>query len=98
MQFSSLPVAFLSLFAVGALAMPSSNNVEAEARSLGSRADCGSILPACNGGGVVGQTNCRCPGQKETCDLWHCPGGGPNVVSSSLLRETHTQKGGCGIG
>ena len=40
-------------------------------------------MPACNGGQVKGQTNCRCKGQKETCDLWTCPGGAPNVVSPS---------------
>ncbi|KAK5659050.1 hypothetical protein OQA88_1137 [Cercophora sp. LCS_1] len=75
MQFSTLPV--LALFAIGALAMPS--NVEV-IKSLEARADCGFILPACNGGRVVGQTNCRCPGQKATCDLWSCPGGAPNVM------------------
>jgi hypothetical protein len=81
MQFSTLPI--LALFAIGALAAPAANtNVEdVEARSLDPRANCGQILPACFGGKVVGQTNCRCKGQKETCDLWTCPGGAPNTVS-----------------
>lgn len=75
----------LALLATGALAMP--NNMEAAdlaARTLEARVDCSRILPACNGGRVVGQTNCRCRGQKETCDLWTCPGGAPNTVSPVL--------------
>ncbi|CAI4215801.1 unnamed protein product [Parascedosporium putredinis] len=52
----------------------------AQEGNLVARADCGHILPACNGGRVVGQTNCRCSGQKETCDLWTCPGGAPNTM------------------
>jgi len=83
MQFSTLPI--LALFAMGALAAPAANTnvVEdaVEARSLEPRVNCGQILPACFGGRVVGQTNCRCKGQKETCDLWTCPGGAPNTVS-----------------
>ncbi|RYP74142.1 hypothetical protein DL771_003200 [Monosporascus sp. 5C6A] len=79
MQFAIVQT--IVLFAAGAIAMPS--NMEAgdlEARNIEARVDCGRILPACNGGRVVGQTNCRCPGQAETCDLWHCPGGAPNVM------------------
>ncbi|KAL5356611.1 hypothetical protein BJX96DRAFT_143084 [Aspergillus floccosus] len=64
-------VSILALLATGALAMPD---------MLEARADCKQIHPACNGGRVVGQTNCRCPGQKERCDLWSCPGGSPNVM------------------
>ena len=74
MQFFSIPV--LAILATGALGMPT----EPEAHTLEARADCSTILPACNGGSVVGQTNCRCPGQAETCDLWSCPGGPPNTV------------------
>ncbi|KAJ0103945.1 signal peptide-containing protein [Diaporthe amygdali] len=75
MQFFTIPV--LALFAAGTLAMP--NNLESS-HSLEARVDCGQILPACNGGSVVGQTNCRCSGQAETCDLWSCPGSSPNVM------------------
>lgn len=86
MQFSTLPI--LALFAIGAFAAPSTapaaNVEDIEARSLDARADCSRILPACFGGKVVGQTNCRCRGQKETCDLWTCPGGAPNTVSFSF--------------
>ncbi|KAI9049701.1 hypothetical protein LZ554_005855 [Drepanopeziza brunnea f. sp. 'monogermtubi'] len=74
MQFFTLPV--FALLATAALGMPAEN----EARALEARADCSRILPACNGGHVVGQTNCRCSGQKEQCDLWTCPGGKPNVM------------------
>ncbi|KAJ4352800.1 hypothetical protein N0V85_009634 [Neurospora sp. IMI 360204] len=80
MQFFTT-IQALALLATGALAMP--NNIEAAdlaARTLEARVNCGQILPACNGGHVVGQTNCRCSGQKETCDLWTCPGGAPNVM------------------
>ncbi|PLW53946.1 hypothetical protein PCANC_03750 [Puccinia coronata f. sp. avenae] len=41
---------------------------------LHARADCGNIVPACNGGSIHGQTDCRCRGQQERCDLWSCPG------------------------
>jgi len=77
MQFSALPI--LALFAMGAFAAPT----EVETRDLEARQNCGQILPACFGGTLVTQTNCRCPGQKETCDLWTCPGNGRNVVSLS---------------
>ncbi|KAK0652572.1 hypothetical protein B0T16DRAFT_454930 [Cercophora newfieldiana] len=74
MQFSTLSaIAFL---AIGAMAAPA----EVESRNIEARVNCGQILPACFGGRVVGQTNCRCSGQKETCDLWSCPGGSPNVM------------------
>jgi hypothetical protein len=100
MKFLAIPV--FALLATGVFAMP--NNFEArepEANELEARANCGQILPACNGGHVVGQTNCRCKGQKETCDLWTCPGEAPNVVSLfffiflflplfTLLLTTHT--------
>lgn len=79
MQFFAIPA--LALLATGVLAMPN---------EFQPRADCSRILPACNGGKVVGQTNCRCPGQKETCDLWTCPGEAPNAVSCcSSQRLSH---------
>ena len=70
MQSFILPL--FALLATSIVAMP---------HELNARADCDVILPACNGGSVVGQTDCRCSGQHPTCDLWTCPGGGPNVVS-----------------
>ncbi|KAM3072611.1 hypothetical protein ACMFMF_006951 [Clarireedia jacksonii] len=80
MQFLSIPI--IALLATSVIAMPNTFEArDAEAGQLEARANCGQILPACNGGSVVGQTNCRCNGQKETCDLWHCPGGAPNVNS-----------------
>jgi len=82
MQFSTLPM--LALFAIGALAAPSPAPVQA---SLEARVDCSVILPACFGGSVVGQTNCRCSGQKETCDLWSCPGEFNNVVSAGVKKN-----------
>lgn len=90
MQFSTLSL--LAFFAAGAFAAPSvvaPADIDADvldARgALEARANCNQILPACFGGRVQGQTNCRCKGQKETCDLWTCPGGAPNVVSSTCL-------------
>ncbi|KAK2030361.1 hypothetical protein LX32DRAFT_559044 [Colletotrichum zoysiae] len=74
MQFFAIPV--LALFAAGTLALPN----DLEARAIEARVNCGQILPACNGGRVVGQTNCRCSGQVSTCDLWSCPGPSPNVM------------------
>ncbi|KAK2074880.1 hypothetical protein P8C59_009051 [Phyllachora maydis] len=74
MQFSAIPI--LALLATSVFAMPS----QPKAGVLEARVDCNDILPACSGGSVVGQTNCRCSGQAETCDLWHCPGGAPNVM------------------
>ena len=71
MQFFAIPL--FALLTAGALAVP---------HVLETRADCGSILPACAGGSIVGQTDCRCSGQAPTCDLWVCPGDAPNVVSS----------------
>lgn len=67
-----IAIEFFALLASIAMAAPS---------PLERRQNCGQIEPACFGGSVVGQTNCRCPGQVETCDLWTCPGGLPNVVS-----------------
>ncbi|PQE09623.1 signal peptide-containing protein [Rutstroemia sp. NJR-2017a WRK4] len=79
MQFLSIPV--FALLATSVLAMPNSFEArEAEAGQLVARVNCGQILPACNGGHVVGQTDCRCHGQVERCDLWTCPGGAPNVM------------------
>ncbi|KAH0428832.1 hypothetical protein CcaCcLH18_08819 [Colletotrichum camelliae] len=75
MQFFTIPV--LAIFAAGAIAMP---NGWVETRDLEARVDCSQILPACNGGKVVGQTNCRCSGQISACDLWTCPGGAPNAM------------------
>ncbi|KAL2062985.1 hypothetical protein VTL71DRAFT_6057 [Oculimacula yallundae] len=66
----------LALLTTGVLAMPSTN----EARDSVLEARCVANLPACNGGHIVGQTFCRCDGQKETCDLWTCPGGNNNVM------------------
>ncbi|THV44553.1 hypothetical protein BGAL_0618g00020 [Botrytis galanthina] len=74
-------VPLFALLATSVLAIPNTFETrDAEAGQLEARVNCGQILPACNGGNVVGQTNCRCSGQKETCDLWHCPGGAPNVM------------------
>ncbi|KAK1834595.1 hypothetical protein QBC39DRAFT_397241 [Podospora conica] len=83
MQFSTLSL--VAFFAAGAFAAPSAGaSVDADAiearGTLEARVNCGQILPACHGGSVRGQTNCRCKGQKETCDLWTCPGGAPNVM------------------
>ncbi|KAH8894337.1 hypothetical protein GQ53DRAFT_780361 [Thozetella sp. PMI_491] len=74
MQFFAVPI--LALLATGAIAMPS----DLETRELQARVNCREILPACAGGHISGQTNCRCPGQRETCDLWTCPGAPPNVM------------------
>ncbi|GES64196.1 signal peptide-containing protein [Aspergillus terreus] len=71
----SFTVSILALLATSAVAMP-----EASPNMLEARVDCKQIHPACNGGRVVGQTNCRCSGQRERCDLWSCPGGPPNVM------------------
>ncbi|KAK7911772.1 hypothetical protein PG985_014253 [Apiospora marii] len=74
MQFTTVSV--IAFLAAGALAMP---NQPAGEQAI--KARCEANLPACNGGHVVGQTNCRCQGQVETCDLWSCPGGGnPNTA------------------
>ncbi|EGP87048.1 unnamed protein product [Zymoseptoria tritici ST99CH_1A5] len=62
----------IALFAAGALAAPA---------ELEARADCGVILPACNGGNIVGKTDCRCNGQVAPCDLWQCPGTTNNVMA-----------------
>ncbi|KEZ46401.1 hypothetical protein SAPIO_CDS0719 [Scedosporium apiospermum] len=79
MQFTIVQT--IALFCVGAIAMPGNAQVGGlEARNIEVRADCSHILPACNGGKIVGQTNCRCKGQKETCDLWTCPGPAPNTM------------------
>ncbi|KAI0150608.1 hypothetical protein GGR57DRAFT_504265 [Xylariaceae sp. FL1272] len=75
MKFSAIPV--MALVATGTVALPGTSSSSAE---LVARVDCSNILPACNGGKVVGTTNCRCPGQQATCDLWSCPGGPPNVM------------------
>lgn len=80
MQFFSIQV--LALLATAVVAMPSSPEARA-LEQLEQRADCGQVLPACNGGTVSGQTDCRCKGQNAPCDLWTCPGGAPNVVSSN---------------
>ncbi|XMA10056.1 hypothetical protein WAI453_002847 [Rhynchosporium graminicola] len=77
MQFFTT-IQLFALLATGVLAMP--GTTEARDSVLEQRADCSRILPACNGGKIAGQTNCRCRGQKETCDLWTCPGGAPNVM------------------
>lgn len=79
MQFSTIPV--LAFLATGVLALPSNP----EAGVVQARADCSRILPACAGGRVAGQTNCRCSGQQGTCDLWTCPGTGANTVVSLLF-------------
>ncbi|KZL79723.1 signal peptide-containing protein [Colletotrichum incanum] len=74
MQFFAIPI--LALLATGTLALPN----DLDARAIEARVNCNQILPACNGGSVVGQTNCRCSGQVERCDLWSCPGSAPNVM------------------
>ncbi len=89
MQFFTLPA--LALLATTVLAMP--NDLDTRA-ALEARIDCSRIVPACNGGHIAGQTNCRCKGQKETCDLWTCPGGSPNVVSLSVFAFTFSASGG----
>ncbi|KAH8777328.1 hypothetical protein F5883DRAFT_695646 [Diaporthe sp. PMI_573] len=68
MQFFT--ISFLTFLATGALAMPT----DPQTNPLEARADCGQILPACNGGTISGQTDCRCPGQVSSCDVWNCPG------------------------
>ncbi|KAK3680652.1 hypothetical protein B0T22DRAFT_485879 [Podospora appendiculata] len=60
--------------------MPAAAAEPEVARILDVRANCRQILPACYGGHVIGQTNCRCPGQVERCDVWTCPGGSPNTM------------------
>ncbi|KAL8404696.1 hypothetical protein RB594_009527 [Gaeumannomyces avenae] len=42
--------------------------------------NCKNIVPACNGGSIIGRTNCLCDGQKSVdkdvkgvCDKWTCP-------------------------
>lgn len=73
MQFFTIPV--IAILAAGTLAMPSKLEARnSESNSLEARADCGQILPACNGGSISGQTNCRCDGQIGACDVWNCPG------------------------
>ena len=79
MQFLTVSLVALLATATGIGAVP---------HALKPRADCGDILPACNGGSVVGQTDCRCAGQHPTCDLWSCPGPGPNVVSFSATNRS----------
>lgn len=74
MQFTI--ISFLTLAATGALAMPA----EPKTNPLEARVDCGQILPACNGGSISGQTDCRCSGQISKCDVWNCPGD--DVVSN----------------
>ncbi|KAH9464918.1 hypothetical protein MJO29_001409 [Puccinia striiformis f. sp. tritici] len=68
MQFINLSI--FAILAAFSAATPTANSVH----QLERRQNCGNILPACFGGSVVGQTNCRCPGQVERCDLWTCPG------------------------
>lgn len=68
MQFFT--ISSLAFLAAGALAMPA----DPKTNPLEARADCGQILPACNGGSISGQTDCRCPGQIASCDVWNCPG------------------------
>ena len=85
MQFTTLSI--IAFLATVVAAMP--NKVEA-------RADCSNFVPACFGGSIAGQTNCRCEGQVEKCDLWICPGPSPNTVSTppiaslvSFVRYNH---------
>ncbi|KAI1264542.1 hypothetical protein F5Y18DRAFT_427671 [Xylariaceae sp. FL1019] len=75
MRFLAVPV--MALLATGTIAVPSASSSSSK---LEARVDCNNIVPACNGGSVVGQTDCRCPGQVSACDLWSCPGGPPNVM------------------
>ncbi|RYP52239.1 hypothetical protein DL768_002558 [Monosporascus sp. mg162] len=79
MQFTIVQA--IALFVAGAIAMPS--NMEAgdlNADNIEARVKCRQRLPACAGGHIVGQTNCRCRYQREICDLWTCPGPSPNVM------------------
>ncbi|PQE23398.1 signal peptide-containing protein [Rutstroemia sp. NJR-2017a WRK4] len=80
-------VQIIALLATGALALPS----QVETSQLEVRDDlppCTNTLPACNGGTLVKQwgTNCRCSGmhptnaEKNTCDVWVCPGTHNNVA------------------
>ncbi|TLD30404.1 hypothetical protein PspLS_03081 [Pyricularia sp. CBS 133598] len=53
------------------------------AHKLAARQDCGSIHPACAGGGIIqAGFPCQCPGQASPCDLWACPGGARSVCGS----------------
>lgn len=82
MQFTTVSAIF---FAAGALAVP---NPLAGENTLQAR--CSANLPACSGGSVVGQTNCRCDGQIPTCDLWSCPGGGNANTAVSTYADKHS--------
>lgn len=73
MQFFTFPI--VAVLAAGSLAMPNSlESRNSESHSLEAPVDCGQILPACNGGSISGQTDCRCSGQIASCDVWNCPG------------------------
>ncbi|APA12744.1 hypothetical protein SS1G_08163 [Sclerotinia sclerotiorum 1980 UF-70] len=74
MQFFTLPI--ITLLFTSVLAIPT----DLESRDLEARVNCKNILPACQGGTVSGQTNCRCSGQVGTCDVMNCPGGGSKTV------------------
>ncbi|CAD6448845.1 1fb9f75a-592e-4197-aa15-89d85e07b508 [Sclerotinia trifoliorum] len=74
MQFFTLPI--ITLLFTSVLAVPT----DLESRDLESRANCYKILPACQGGSVSGQTDCRCKGQVGACDVMVCPGSGSNTV------------------
>ncbi|KAH7411498.1 hypothetical protein BKA64DRAFT_742035 [Cadophora sp. MPI-SDFR-AT-0126] len=71
MQFSALT--FLAFVVTGVIAAPTADEIFG-------RANCNDIIPACNGGSISGQTDCRCSGQDAPCDVWHCPGPAPNVA------------------
>ncbi|KAF7894819.1 hypothetical protein EAF00_006633 [Botryotinia globosa] len=77
MQFSTITFPLLTLFLTNTLAMPSSPNTNIlDSRSNSCYEDtacsCGIINTICNGGNVVGQTRCRCPGQDGRCDVVMC--------------------------
>jgi hypothetical protein len=75
----------VAFFVAGIFASPTADK-------LFRRADCSQILPACFGGTIVGQTNCRCDGQIPTCDVWTCPGD--DVVSNSSSNTQNCSGGG----
>ncbi|KAF5869487.1 putative signal peptide-containing protein [Botrytis fragariae] len=76
MQFSTITFPILALFLTNTLAMPSSPNtnvLDSRSDSCYSSCSCGTVVPACLGAKVVGQTKCRCDGQAGTCDVVMCP-------------------------
>ncbi|KAK7993974.1 actin cytoskeleton-regulatory complex protein END3 [Apiospora arundinis] len=75
MQFFTITT--LAFLVAGAIAMPTEGATE---NHLEARKGCKADHPACQGGRVTGQTNCRCGGQVGPCDVMQCPGDGKNTV------------------